>query len=109
MMSPIISCARSAFGTFSSFHWEDLVVSLIVLLCFLEVIRRLIRFFRSSSKHQNPCATCLTGCALKDAFEAQKQKCKDETHGSTKPGTPKPKDCRPKCETEVTNPRTPNP
>lgn len=55
---------------------QEWIVALIVLLCLVEVGRRIIRFFRSTKRKQNPCANCTTGCDLKRMFDEKQQECK---------------------------------
>ena len=56
--------------------WQECVVTVIVLLCILWVIYKLVHFFRSSGKNENPCASCISDCDLKNMFEEKQRECK---------------------------------
>lgn len=58
--------------------WQDWAVGIVVLLCAIEVVRRSIRFFRSAKNNDNPCASCTSGCDLKQLFDEKQQKCRSE-------------------------------
>jgi hypothetical protein len=58
--------------------WQDWAVGIVVLLCVIEVIRRIVRFFRSAKNNDNPCANCTSDCDLKQLFDAKQQKCRTQ-------------------------------
>lgn len=62
--------------------WQEIIVGIIVLLCAIEIVRRIIRFFRSTKDSKNPCANCTTGCDLKRMLDEKQQLCKS---GQTPP------------------------
>lgn len=64
--------------------WQEIVVGIIVLACLVEVVRRMIRFFRSAKNNENPCVNCATGCDLKRMLDEKQQQCKSEQKPSDK-------------------------
>ncbi|NDW11385.1 hypothetical protein D0T50_00585 [Bacteroides sp. 214] len=59
--------------------WQGVITLLIVVLCFAEIIRRIIRFFHPTQEEkENPCLTCSTGCDLKELLEKKRNACKEE-------------------------------
>lgn len=56
---------------------QEWIVALIVLLCVIEVGRRILRFFRSAKNNANPCANCAGGCDMKRMFDEKQQKCRE--------------------------------
>ncbi|NDV59100.1 hypothetical protein D0T85_13410 [Bacteroides sp. 519] len=63
--------------------WQEWIVGIVVLLCVIEVTRRVIVFFRSA-KNNNPCANCTSGCDLKQLFEDKQQQCRSQQCKSNK-------------------------
>lgn len=55
--------------------WQGIIVGIVVLLCLIEVVRRVLRFFRSTAKNNDPCAGCPNECELKRMLDAKKQTC----------------------------------
>lgn len=74
-MMPIMNLLSSP-AVYLSMTTQEWIVAFIVLLCLVEVRRRVIRFFRSTKRKQNPCANCTTGCDLKRMFDEKQQECK---------------------------------
>ena len=56
---------------------QEWIVAAIVLLCAIEVGRRVWRFLRLAKDDDNPCANCVGGCDLKRMMDNKQQKCKE--------------------------------
>lgn len=56
-------------------NWQNIIVIIVVLLCAIEVARRVLRFFCSAKNDDNPCASCTSGCDLKKMFDKKQQEC----------------------------------
>jgi hypothetical protein len=64
---------------------QDWIVALIVLLCAIEIGRRIVRFFRPAKNDDNPCANCVSGCDLKRLSDEKPQIYrKDQKKGNKK-------------------------
>lgn len=55
--------------------WQDWVVAVIILLCVIELFRRVLRFFRPSKENESPCSNCPTGCELKRMMDEKQRDC----------------------------------
>lgn len=56
-------------------NWQQWVVGVLVVLCFARVIYGAYLFFHRSSKNENPCNSCVSGCDLKDMMEKKRKEC----------------------------------
>lgn len=57
-------------------HWQEWVVGVLVVLCAFRIIYSVFVFFRRTKENKNPCATCVSGCDLKDMMEKKREECK---------------------------------
>ena len=74
-------CSSSVILSMSTQEW---IVAVIVLLCAIEVGRRIIRFFFFAKNDDNPCANCAGGCDLKRMLDEKQHKCKGELKDNNK-------------------------
>ena len=54
-------------------NWQEWVVGLLIVLCVARILYGIYLFFRRVKENDNPCASCASGCELKDMME-KKQK-----------------------------------
>lgn len=59
-------------------NWQELIVWILVIVCVVEIVRRVILFFQRTKENDNPCATCSTGCDLKRMMDEKQQECRQE-------------------------------
>jgi hypothetical protein len=56
-------------------YWQQWVVGVLVALCVARVFYDIYLFFRRANRKQNPCDSCVSGCALKDMMSAKQHEC----------------------------------
>ncbi|MDR3140800.1 MAG: hypothetical protein LBU37_03620 [Tannerellaceae bacterium] len=56
---------------------QEWAVAIIVLLCFLEVGRRILSFFKPAKRGDDPCANCSGKCSLKHMSDEKQRKCSE--------------------------------
>ena len=47
-------------------NWQEWVVGLLIVLCVARILYGIYLFFRRVKENDNPCASCASGCELKD-------------------------------------------
>ena len=63
-------------------NWQEWVVGLLIVLCVARILYGIYLFFRRVKESDNPCASCASGCELKDMMEKKQKECsskKNET------------------------------
>lgn len=57
--------------------WQEWVVALLIVACVARVVLGIRSFFYRARKKENPCASCASGCELKNQFDKKRQECKE--------------------------------
>lgn len=65
-------------------NWQEWVVGLLLVLCVVRLGYSLRLFFRRVKNNNNPCASCASGCDLKDMMEKRKAECSAKKQSSKK-------------------------
>ena len=56
-------------------NWQEWVVGLLIVLCVARILYGIYLFFRRVKENDNPCASCASGCELKDMMEKKQKEC----------------------------------
>ena len=56
-------------------NWQEWVVGLLIILCVARILYGIYVFFRRVKENDNPCASCASGCELKDMMEKKRKEC----------------------------------
>lgn len=56
-------------------NWQEWVVGLLIILCVSRILYGIYVFFRRVKENDNPCASCASGCELKDMMEKKRKEC----------------------------------
>ena len=60
-----------------SWGWQEWVVILLVVICVVRIGYAVRSFFYRAKKNENPCASCVSGCELKNQLDKKKLECKE--------------------------------
>lgn len=55
--------------------WQQIVVIVLLAICIAWIGYRAYMFFRQMREAKNPCATCVTGCELKQLLDNKQKEC----------------------------------
>ena len=58
-----------------TWDWQEWVVALLIVLCVARMVYGIYNFFCSTKNNENPCASCASGCELKDMMEKKRKEC----------------------------------
>ena len=56
-------------------NWQEWVVGLLIILCVARILYGIYVFFRRVKENDNPCASCASGCELKDMMDKKRKEC----------------------------------
>lgn len=65
-------------------HWQEWAVGVLIVLCIARVVYGVFLFFRRTKEKKNPCATCVSGCELKDMLEKKRRECEVQKKSTKK-------------------------
>lgn len=65
-------------------NWQEWIVGLLIVLCVVRLVYSLRLFFRRARNNDNPCASCASGCDLKDMMEKRKEECRTKKQPTKK-------------------------
>ena len=65
-------------------NWQEWVVGVLIVLCIARVIYGIYLFFRRVKENDNPCASCASGCELKDMMEKKQKECSSKKKNTKK-------------------------
>ena len=60
-------------------NWQEWVVGVLIVLCIARVIYGIYLFFRRVKENDNPCASCASGCELKNLYDKKRAECSGVT------------------------------
>ena len=60
-----------------TWSWQDWVVVLLIIACVVRIALSMRTFFRNTKENKNPCASCASGCELKNQFDKKQQQCRN--------------------------------
>lgn len=69
---------------YMSWGWQEWVVALLVAICVVRISYTVRVFFNRAKKNDNPCASCASGCELKNQLDRKKLKCNESKLPSKK-------------------------
>lgn len=67
-----------------SWGWQEWVVALLVIVCVVRIGFTVRTFFHRAKKNENPCASCASGCELKNQLDKKKLECKENKSSGKK-------------------------
>ena len=67
-------------------NWQEWVVGLLIVLCVARILYGIYLFFRRVKENDNPCASCASGCELKDMMEKKQKECSSKKKNTKKQG-----------------------
>lgn len=65
-------------------NWQEWVVGLLIVLCVARILYGIYLFFRRVKESDNPCASCASGCELKDMMEKKQKECSSKKKNTKK-------------------------
>ena len=65
-------------------NWQEWVVGLLIVLCVARILYGIYLFFRRVKENDNPCASCASGCELKDMMEKKQKECSSKKKNTKK-------------------------
>ena len=65
-------------------NWQEWVVGLLIILCVARILYGIYVFFRRVKENDNPCASCASGCELKDMMEKKRKECSSKKKNTKK-------------------------
>ena len=60
-------------------NWQEWVVGLLIVLCVARILYGIYLFFRRVKENDNPCASCASGCELKNLYDKKRAECSGVT------------------------------
>ena len=62
-----------------TWSWQDWVVALLIIACVVRIALSMRTFFRNTKENKNPCASCASGCELKNLYDKKRAECSGVT------------------------------
>ena len=60
-------------------NWQEWVVGLLIILCVARILYGIYVFFHRVKENDNPCASCASGCELKNLYDKKRAECSGVT------------------------------